>query len=196
MSLRLMAIVLMIFPAAPAVAQSLPATMAAIDLSRLAPNPSVSWLVLNETSERSVIKASWSRQVMPSLADQTTADGERYLQLPLVRVYDSRGRRLKLRSDATDPRVAAYRLNEAIARMEIDTDAVGLQDDIAQLKLEGAAAQLPEATAYVIDYSADWCHTSGPFQEALDDWHRVAAAEGIVVIKAHADFGRTQTVSR
>jgi hypothetical protein len=100
-----------------------------------------------------------------------------------------------MRPDVTNPRVAASRLNEAISRMEIDEDADSLSDDIAMLKLENAARQLPEASAYIIDYSADWCHTSGPFHAALEDWHNSVQANGIILVKARADFGWTHAAA-
>jgi hypothetical protein len=180
--------------------QTVSTATAQIDLARLMMAPSISWQELTQSTPARLVRASWSRTIMPELADQIAPDGTRYLQLPVVRIYDANGHRLKLRGDVTNPQVSAARLTEALTRMEIDEEAPSLVEELALLNIEGRtdfdANDLPQGQAYVIDYGADWCRTSGPFHAALADWHGQAQAQGVVVIKADADFGQTVTAAR
>ncbi len=154
-------------------------------LASLTPSPRVTWQD-QEVSTSQVIAASWSRRIMPNLAERVAADGTHFVQLPVVRVYDSKGRRLKVRADVTDPELAARRLNEAIARNEIDEQATEFGDELDQLALR---THVPDGQVYVVDYGAEWCPGSKPMQTALQDWQQRAATNGVVVIQAIADFG-------
>jgi hypothetical protein len=170
-----------------------------VSLTYLVPAPQITWQDVDyeSRSQGKSLTASWSRTVMPTLADHQTPDGTRYLQLPLVRLYDSQGNRLKLREDITDPKVASDRLGEALGRMEVDEDAPTLANDMALLDTGfDPAKDLPKAKAYLIDYWAEWCKVNAPFQAALDNWQATMQAQGIVVIKAGADFGQGMAATR
>jgi hypothetical protein len=176
---------------------SLPSHQSQMTLASLLVPATITWLELDRSVQSArVVEASWSRGVMATLADRVAADGTRYIQLPLVRIYDARGNRLKLADDITDPRVAADRIQQALARMEVDEAAPTLAEDMGVLQTGlDAGAAMPPARAYVIDYWADWCRTSGPFHAALDSWQASVQAQDVVVIKAAADFGR-QSIAR
>jgi hypothetical protein len=170
-----------------------------IELASLFPQATITWqdMTYRAVPHSRVLAASWSRDVMASLADNVAEDGTRYLQLPLVRLYDSKGRRLKLAADITDPAVTPERLEQALARMEVDESAPLLADDIGVLQTDfDADSDLPPARAYVIDYWAEWCRTSAPFHKALDSWQSSPTAQDVVLIRAGADFGRRKTASR
>jgi hypothetical protein len=138
------------------------------------------------------LAANWGRDVMPSLADKRAEDGTVYMELPLVRVYNAQGQRLKLPASVTTPRYTAAELNAAIYTMEVDEDASSLSEDLALLEDAtgasfGATSALPSAQAYVVNYGAEWCRTSKPFDAALLDWQKTA--RDVVVIRANANFG-------
>ncbi len=158
-----------------------------IELASLTPSPRVTWR--NQEQSRNpaqLVEASWSRSIMPNLAEKIAEDGTHFVQLPVVRVYDSKGRRLKVRADVTDPQLAARRLNEAIARNEIDEQAAEFGDALDQLALR---TPVPDGQVYVVDYGAAWCPGSQPMHTALQDWQQRSAANGVVLIQAVADFG-------
>jgi hypothetical protein len=165
----------------------------ALQLASLSIPATITWQDMDTAvaSQPRVLEASWSRAVMSTLADNVAQDGTRYLQLPLVRIYDAKGNRLKLPADITDPAVAPERIEQALSRMEVDEDAPTLAEDVGLLRTDfDAASDLPQARAYVIDYWAEWCRTSAPFHTALNTWQSSANAKDVVLIRAGADFGR------
>jgi hypothetical protein len=142
------------------------------------------------------LSANWGRNVMPTLADKKSADGTVYMELPLIRIYNAQGQRLRLPDNVTSPRYTAAGLNSAIATMEIDATASDLSADLALLETATGesfadTSELPPAEFYVVDYSAEWCRTSKPFEAALENWHR--SARNVVLIRAHANFGTSKS---
>ncbi len=142
------------------------------------------------------LSANWGRDLMPSLADKRTDDGTAFLELPLIRVYNAQGQRLKVANTVTTPRYTASELNSAIAVMEIDKDSASLTEDLAVLEDAtgasfGDTSALPAAQFYIVNYGAEWCRTSKPFDAAFQEWQQTA--RDVVVIRAKANFGTTSS---
>jgi hypothetical protein len=142
------------------------------------------------------LSANWGRDVMPTLADKKAADGTVYMELPLIRIYNAKGQRLRLPNNVTSPQYTAAGLNYAIVTMEVDDTASDLEEDLALLETATGesfadTSELPSAEFYVVDYSAEWCRTSKPFEAALDNWQR--SVRNVVLIRAVANFGTNKT---